>query len=179
MAEEVSAALGRFRAPRLVATATFWDGVGPAADAMSRCRTYNLDYIIDGTIQIVDQKVRVTVTLLDVVLNFEVIWSHRFEGTLDDLFSLQDRIASETVAQVDPELHQRRWAATRQPGTSIPAAHHIMLEAIQAIYRLDQPKFLRAREQLTRSIALDPGFWCRSRMACLLEYHGAWSWMGE
>ena len=112
MAEEVSAALGRFRAPRLVATATFWDGSGPAADAMSRCRTYNLDYIIDGTIQVIGPKVRVTVTLLDVVLNFEVIWSHRFEGALDDLFSLQDRIASETVAQVDPELHQRRWAAT-------------------------------------------------------------------
>ena len=65
MAEEVSAALGRFRAPRLIATATFWDGVGPASDAMSRCRTYNLDYIIDGTIQVIDSRVRVTVTLLD------------------------------------------------------------------------------------------------------------------
>jgi TolB-like protein len=158
MAEEVSAALGRFRAPRLVATATFWDGVGPAPDAMSRCRTYNLDYIIDGTIQVIDNRVRVTVTLLDVVLNFEVIWSRRFEGTLDDLFSLQDRIASETVAQVDPELYQRRWAATRQPGTTTPEAHHAVLEAIQAIFRLDEPKFMRARDHLTRAIALDPDF---------------------
>ena len=158
MAEEVSAALGRFRAPRLIATATFWDGVGPASDAMSRCRTYNLDYIIDGTIQVIDTKVRVTVTLLDVVLNFEVIWSQRFDGTLDDLFSLQDRIASETVAQVDPELYQRRLAATRRPGTSIPEAHHAVLEAIQGIFRLDEPKFMRARTLLTRAIDLDPDF---------------------
>src|SRR5471030_1544988 len=73
MAEEVSAALARFRAPRLIATATFWDGSGPAADAMARCRTYQLDYIVDGTIHVVDGKVHVDVTLLDVVLDFEVI----------------------------------------------------------------------------------------------------------
>ena len=158
MAEEVSAALGRFRAPRLVATATFWDGVGPASDAMSRCRTYNLDYIIDGTIQVVGEKVRVTVTLLDVVLNFEVIWSHRFEGSLDDLFSLQDRIASETVAQVDPELYQRRWVATQQSKTAVPEAHQTVLEAIQGIFRLDEQKFMRARALLTHALMLDPDF---------------------
>ncbi len=158
MAEEVSAALGRFRAPRLVSTATFWDGTGPAADAISRCRTYQLDYIIDGTIQVADTKVRVNVNLLDVVLNFEVIWSQRFEGTLDDLFTLQDRIASETVAQVDPELHQRRWAASTQPKTAVAEAHQSVLTAIQAIYRLEQSKFMRARELLGRAIELDPDF---------------------
>ncbi len=159
MAEEVSAALGRFRAPRLVATATFWDGVGPAADAMSRCRTYNLDYIIDGTIQVVDQKIRVTVTLLDVVLNFEVIWSHRFEGTLDDLFTLQDRIASETVAQVDPELHQRqRYQPSSSVRTASADAHRLLLSSIQSIYRLDKTKFMMARDLLTRAIELDPDF---------------------
>ena len=158
MAEEVSAALGRFRAPRLVATATFWDGSGPAADAMSRCRTYNLDYIIDGTIQVIGPKVRVTVTLLDVVLDFEVIWSQRFEGSLEDLFSLQDRIASETVAQVDPELYERRWAAARQPKTTVGNAHRLVLEAIQGIFRLDQPRFLSARGSLEQAIDLDPDF---------------------
>ena len=158
MAEEVSAALGRFRAPRLVATATFWDGNGPAADAMSRCRTYQLDYIIDGTIQVVENKVRVTVTLLDVVLDFEVIWSQRFDGTLDDLFSLQDRIASETVAQVDPELYQRRWAASAPAKTAVAEAHHSVLTAIQSIFRLERSKFMRARDLLTRAITLDPDF---------------------
>src|ERR1700749_1538550 len=59
MAEEVSAALSRFRAPRLIATATFWDGSGPAADAMALCRTYQLDYVIDGTIQVLNDKVHV------------------------------------------------------------------------------------------------------------------------
>ena len=158
MAEEVSAALGRFRAPRLIATATFWDGTGPATDSMSRCRAYQLDYIIDGTIQVIENRVRVTVTLLDVVLDFEVIWSQRFEGSIEDLFSLQERIASETVAQVDPELYQRRWAAPSSVRTTIPEAHHSVLNAIQGIFRLEQSKFMRAKDLLLRAIELDPDF---------------------
>ena len=156
MAEEVSAALSRFRAPRLIATATFWDGFGPSSDALARCRAYQLDYIIDGTIQVIDDKVEVHVNLLDVVFDFEVIWSGRFDGPLDDLFSLQHRIASETVAQVDPELFQREPASDVSVRTEIAAAHRCVLLAIQGIFRLDRPDFMAARDLLARAIALDP-----------------------
>ena len=158
MAEEVSAALARFRAPRLVATATFWDGSGPAEDAMARCRTYQLDYIIDGTIHVHDDKVHVDVTLLDVVLDFEVIWSGRFDGQLNDLFSLQHRIAFDMVTQVDPELFHH--GAESQPAvkTEVAAAHQSLLTAIQGIYRLDRPTFKRARELLAHAIELDPDY---------------------
>jgi TolB-like protein len=158
MAEEVSAALSRFRAPRLIATATFWDGSGPAADAWGRCRTYQLDYVIDGTIQVFEDKVQVNVSLLDVVLDFEVIWTGQFDGRLDDLFSLQHRIASATVAQVDPELFHR-WSAFEAPiRTEIAAAHHSVLTAIQGIFRLDRPTFTLARDLLARAIELDPDY---------------------
>ena len=148
----------RFRAPRLVATVTFWDGAGPAADALARCRTYQLDYVIDGTIQVIGNQVRVNVILLDVVLDFEVIWTGQFDGPLDDLFSLQHRIASETVAQVDPELFQRGSTCEALARTEIAAAHHSVLTAIQGIFRLDRPKFMRARELLARAIELDPDY---------------------
>jgi TolB-like protein len=158
MAEEVSAALSRFRTPRLVATVTFWDGSGPAADAHARCRAYQLDYIIDGTIRVIDDMAEVHVSLLDVVFDFEVIWTGRFDGPLDDLFSLQHRIASETVAQVDPELLHRGSAATTFARTDIAAAHQSVLTAIQSIFRLDKANFMLARELLTRAIELDPDY---------------------
>jgi TolB-like protein len=158
MAEEVSAALSRFRAPRLIATATFWDGAGAAADALAQCRAYQLDYVIDGTIQVFEDDVHVNVNLLDVVLDFEVIWTAQFEGKLNDLFSLQHRIASETVAQVDPELFHRWSAFEPALRTEIAAAHHSVLTAIQGIFRLDQPTFLLARDLLVRAIELDPDY---------------------
>lgn len=165
MAEEVSAGLSRFRAPRLIATATFWDGAGPAADALARCRTYQLDYVIDGTIQVIDRQMRVNVTLLDVVLDFEIIWHGQFEGNLDDLFSLQHRIASETVAQVDPELFQRGPTFEASIKTEVAAAHHAVLTAIQSIFRLDRSEFMEAGELLRKAVRLDP------------EYAAAHAWM--
>ncbi len=169
MAEEISASLSRFRTPRLIAPATFWDGAGPAADALGRCRTYALDYIIEGTIHVVADQIQVTVTLLDVVLDFEVIWSGRFNGHMDDLFSLQSRIASETVAQLDPDLFQRGSSAQPTNTTRVAAAHHAVLTAIQGIFRLDRLPFMRARDLLARAIELDShyasahawlAYWC-------------------
>ena len=158
MAEEVSAALSRFRAPRMVATATFWDGSGPVADALARCRTYQLDYIIDGTIQVIEGDVLVHVTLLDVVLDFEVIWSQRFDGPLKGLFALQHRIASETVAQVDPELFYRASASEASAKTEVADAHQAVLTAIQGIFHPDRPDFMRAHDLLAKAIQLDPEY---------------------
>ena len=158
MAEEVSAALGRFRAPRLTASATFWDGSGLAADALGRCRTYQLDYIVSGTMEVDGHQVHVDVSLLDVVFDFEVIWTGRFDGELSDLFSLQHRIAAETVLQVDPELFERASSVEAPARTDIAAAHHCVLAAIQGIFRLDRPDFMRARELLARAIELDPDY---------------------
>lgn len=158
MAEEISAALSRFHAPRLVASATFWDGTGPAADALARCKTYQLDYIIDGTIRVLDDKLHVDVILSDVVLDFEVVWRGRFEGELNDLFSLQHRIAFDMVTHVDPELFLRGSASEPSIRTEVAAAHQYVLTAIQAIYRLDRSTFMHARELLAQAIELDPDY---------------------
>jgi TolB-like protein len=158
MAEEISAALSRFRAPRLIATATFWDGLGPASDVRARCRAYHLDYIIEGTICVLDDRVSVDVILSDVVLDFDVVWRGSFEGRLNDLFSLQSRIAFDMVTQVDPELFHRGAASEPSTGTEVAAAHQSVLAAIQAIYRLDRLPFMAARDLLARAIELDPDY---------------------
>ncbi len=165
MAEELSAVLARFCTPCLIATASFWDGTGPAADAMARCRTYQLDYIVDGTIHVVDDEIHVDVTLLDVVLDFETVWRGRFDGRLNDLYSLQHRIAFETVRHVDPDLFHRGTDDEAPVRTKIGEAHQALLSAIQGIFRQDRTTFMHARELLAHAIALDP------------EYAAAHGWM--
>ncbi len=158
MAEEISAAVSRFRSPRLMATATFWDGTGPAADVLGRCRMYELDYILDGTIEVIGPRVRVSVVLLDVVLDFEVIWTGTFDGAVNDLFSLQDRIAAETVRQLDPDLFSIGPVLDPPVRTPVAGAHGLVLGAIQSIFRLDQATFMRARDALGKAIELDPNY---------------------
>jgi TolB-like protein len=158
MAEEISGALSGFRGPRLISTATFWDGGKPAADAHRRCRTYGLDYVVKGIMEVVGNDVRVIVDLLDVVLDFEPIWSRSFDGHLDKLFLLQRRIVSETVAQLDAELLDPRTIADAAVPTDIAAAHHAVLQAIEAISHPNRPSFMQARELLERAMELDPDY---------------------
>jgi tetratricopeptide (TPR) repeat protein len=77
---------------------------------------------------------------------------------VNDLFSLQHRIASATVAQVDPELFHRASAFEAPLRTEIAEAHHSVLTAIQGIFRLSRPDFMLARELLARAIELDPDY---------------------
>ena len=160
MADEISAALSRFRSPRMIAPVTFWDGTGPAEDSFVRCRLYRLDYVVDSSIEVEDQRVRVNVTLSDVILDFEVIWTGHFEGALGDLFSLQDRIARAIVVQLDPDLFQREQVRLCAPPaqTDVAVAHHSVLAAIHWIYRLDESRFMRARELLRKAVELDPTY---------------------
>jgi TolB-like protein/Tfp pilus assembly protein PilF len=165
MAEEISGALSGFRGPRLISTATFWDGGKPAADAERRCRTYGLDYVVKGIMEVVGSHVRVTVNLLDVVLDFEPIWSKGFDGHLDNLFLLQRRIVTETVAQLDAEILQTETVEEPEFPTDIAAAHHAVLQAIEAISHPNRPSFMQARGLLERAIELDP------------DYAAAYAWL--
>ncbi len=157
MAEEVSGALGRFRAPRLVTTATFWDGAGPISDTPSRARACQLDYLVDAVMHISGKSVRVDIRLLDVVLDFEVIWAGQLEGRLTDLYSLQLRIASAIVAQIEPDAASHIQAESLTP-TGLADAHHAVLGAIQAIFRMKRAGFMRARTLLERAVRLDPDY---------------------
>ena len=169
MAEEISATLARFGLPRLIATASFGDGSGPIANVRTVCESYHLDYVIEGTIDTSNGCIKVDVSLIDVVLGFETVWTGHFEGRLDDLFSLQHRIAYETVEQVDPEIRHRASETAGRSGADVGDAHHAVLTAIRGIFHSDRSSFMEARDSLMWAIEVDPGssaahgwlaYWC-------------------
>lgn len=158
MAEEISAAFSRYRSPRLISPVTFWDGAGPSADFIGRCQFYKLDYVIEGTIQVIADKIHVDVMLSDVVLGFEAIWGGSFDGRMDDLCYLQNRIVAVAISQLDPDLLQKALPVNPLVRTKIAAAHQAVLTAIQWILQLDRAQFMRAGELLAVAIELDPEY---------------------
>src|SRR5579863_5824282 len=169
MAEEISATLARFGLPRLIATASFGDGSGPIANVRTLCESYHLDYVIEGTIDVSNGCINVDVSLIDVVLDFETVWSSHFEGRLGDLFLLQHRIAYETVEQVDPEIRHHASEATSRTGADVGDAYQAVLTAIRGIFQTDRSSFMQARESLVWAIEQDPdssaaygwlAYWC-------------------
>jgi len=165
LADEITNALARFRWISLIASPSLAAIRSGAADP--RLDGLGLDFLLEGTVQRDGNRVRVTVRLLDMHGargaggrdgGGEVIWARRFDRANTDLFSLQDEVAAETVAQIDPELllREAHRATARQPVD--PTAYDLVLRAIPALYRLEEAGFRAAGSLLTAAIARDDGY---------------------
>jgi DNA-binding SARP family transcriptional activator/TolB-like protein len=172
LAEEITTALARFRWINLIAPGSIAALANEPTGQTERWRRLGLDFLLDGTVQRSNTgpgggRIRVTIRLLDMRASpndgGEMVWSARFERSASDLFSLQDEIAAETAAQVDPQLilHESRRASDLvgiRPveGPQNASAYELMLRAIPALYRLTRPGYLEAGDLLRQAAELAP-----------------------
>ena len=181
LADEITTALARFRWLFLIASPSVAAVAGAvAADASAGWRALDLDFLLEGTIQRATAhqgavRLRVSLRMLDLrggahldlggsampgggIPVGEVVWSGRFDRDADDLLTLQDEIAAEAVAQIDPELmqHESRRAGMR-PASSA-TAYDLVLRAIPALYQLEEGAFVAAGRALERAVLLDPAY---------------------
>jgi DNA-binding SARP family transcriptional activator len=191
LAEEITSALARFRWINLIAPGSIAALRHEPTGQTERWRRLGLDFLLDGTVQRSQGgpqggRIRVTVRLLDMRSGQgggEVVWSQRFERAAEDLFSLQDDIAAETAAQVDPQLilHESRRLAELADApasdratdratdrTRDASAYALLLRAIPAIYRLVRPGYLEAGELLARAAERAPD------MASIFSWWACW-----
>jgi DNA-binding SARP family transcriptional activator/TolB-like protein len=156
LAEEVTTALSRFRWISCVSGSSLAAIAGGSGEATVRWSDLDLDLLLDGTIQRGGDRVRITVRLLDMHAGEAVIWANRFDYDAADTLTVQDRVASAIVAQVDPLLLMREGerAAMRNPrGVT---ASELVLRAVPAIYRMDRLSFHAAGELLEAALRAEP-----------------------
>ncbi|GAC1480515.1 MAG: hypothetical protein NVS2B11_05380 [Acetobacteraceae bacterium] len=158
LAEEITSALARFRWMFLVSSSSVAQFVQDGRDDVALRQTLGLDYLLDGTVQRVAERLRITLRLVDLQDGNQIVWSRRFDRMLDDLLVLQDEIAAEVVAQIDPEilvLESRRAKHRTSQGTS---AYELTLRALPGMTRFERGPFLEAGALLRQAIARQPDF---------------------
>ncbi|HEY4044796.1 MAG TPA: BTAD domain-containing putative transcriptional regulator [Rhodopila sp.] len=158
LADEITNALSRFRGILVVSADSLGRFAADHRDEVLIKREFGLDYLLDGSVQQADGKIRVSVQLLDLRANNQVIWARHFDHEIDDLLSLQDEIATRVVAQLDPEilLVETRRNANREPAAA--TADDLMLRAIPLIGRMEHGPFMQAGQYLADAIALEPDY---------------------
>ncbi len=156
LADEITTALSRFRWIAVVSSASLAQLGDRATDPATLRSTLDLDFLLAGSVQADESRVRISLRLLDLHAGGEVVWAQRFDQAAGDLLGLQDEIASAVVARIDPEilLIEARRAATQQGRDA--SAHALVLRAIPALYRLERESFMRAGELLAEAIEREP-----------------------
>ncbi len=163
LAGEITAALARFRWMFLVSSSSL--ARAQTRDETMIRRNFGLDFLLDGTVQRVSERLRISLRLLDLRAGNQVVWSGRFDRATTDLLTLEDEIAAEVVGQIDPEilLIEAQRVSARQAAD--PTAYDLMLRALPLLGRMERTLFMQAGDLLRQAISQEPDFaaahaWC-------------------
>ncbi|WP_428483872.1 BTAD domain-containing putative transcriptional regulator [Rhodopila sp.] len=158
LADEITTGLSRFRWMFVVSSTSLGRFVADQHDETAIRREFGLDFLLDGSVQRTGDKIRITMRLLDLRAANQIVWARRFERETNDLLSLQDEIAAEVVAQIDPEilLIEAKRITSRPPVDA--TAYNLMLRAIPLIGRMEHGPFAQAGTYLAEAIALEPDY---------------------
>ena len=158
LADEITTALSRFRWMFLVSSGSLARFAQEDRNGAAIRRAFGIDFLLDGTIQRSRNKLRITLRLLDLRAGSQIVWARRFDRLATDLLSIQDEIAAEVVAQIDPEIlliEAKRSAARPRVDAT---AYDLVLRSIPLITRMELEGFLRAGEYLAQAIELEPDY---------------------
>ena len=103
MVEEIITALSRIRWLFVIARNSTFTYKGTAVDVKQVGRELGVRYVLEGSVRKAGGRVRITGQLID-ALNGTHLWADRFDGSLEDVFDLQDKVASSVAGIIEPAL---------------------------------------------------------------------------
>ena len=154
MVEEIITALSRIRWLFVIARNSSFTYKGQAVDVKQVGRELGVRYVLEGSVRKAGTQVRITGQLIDALSGMH-LWADRFDGSLEDIFELQDRVAVSVVGVIEPALQaaeMRRSAA--RPTTNL-TAYDLYLRALSIYFPIMKEGVLKALGLLEQAIAID------------------------
>ena len=154
MVEEIITALSRIRWLFVIARNSTFTYKGQAVDVKQVGRELGVRYVLEGSVRKSGGRVRITAQLID-ALNGTHLWADRFDGSLEDVFELQDEVAIDVAGVIEPALQaaEGRRSANRPMGDL--SAYDLYLRALATYYPITRERNLEALGLLRQAIAID------------------------
>jgi TolB-like protein len=159
MVEDITAALSRIRWLFVIARNSTLVYKDRAVDAKQIGSELGVRYLLEGSVRKASKRVRIAGQLIDASTGTH-LWADRFDGTLEDIFDLQDQVATSVVGAIAPALEVIEIKrAKRKPTENLDAYDYYL----RGIANLSQEPCNRkanadALEQFLKAIELDPDF---------------------
>jgi len=114
-------------------------------------------YVLEGSVQRAGDQVRINVQLIDATTGGH-LWADRYDGSLADIFALQDRVATKIVDAMSVTLTPQELEGLGSIGTSNAAAHDAYLQGLSFYLRNTPADNAKAEPHFKRAAELDPDF---------------------
>jgi len=129
MVEEITTALSRIGWLFVIARNSSFTYKGRAVDATQVGRELGVRYLLEGSLRKAGKRVRITAQLIDAT-NGAHLWADNFDGTIEDIFELQDTVASHVAGVIEPTLQVAEYRRSAQRPTNDLTAYDLYLRAL-------------------------------------------------
>ena len=155
--EDIIAELGKFREFLVIARNSSFQFRGQANDVAEVAKRLGVQYIVEGSVRKIGNRVRVTVQLIDASSTARV-WSERYERELNDIFAIQDEITQMIAARLARQTRTAIASRSRARPTDNMSAYEFYLRALQLVTTYDYDSAQEAEPFLRHAVKLDPRF---------------------
>jgi adenylate cyclase len=170
MVEEITTLLSRQRWLFVIARTSAFTYKDKMVDLKQVGRELGVRYLLEGSVRKAGNRVRVAAQLID-ALSGAHLWADNFDGNVDDIFELHDRIAVEVAGAVEPKLRIAEIERSlRKPTTSLDA-YDLYMRA-STVFRDPTPDNLQVALGLTEQALERDSHFARVlalRAACILH----------
>jgi adenylate cyclase len=156
MVEEIITALSRIRWLFVIARNSTFTYKDQAIDVKRVGRELGVRYVLEGSVRKAGGRVRITGQLIDALAGTH-LWADRFDGSLEDVFELQDKVAISVAGVIEPALQAAETARSAGRPTADLTAYDLYLRAYAMVWS-SAARFPEALRLMERAIARDPRY---------------------
>jgi TolB-like protein/class 3 adenylate cyclase len=154
MVEEIITALSRIRWLFVIARNSTFTYKGHAVDVKQVGRELGVRYVLEGSVRKAGGRVRITAQLID-ALSGTHLWADHFDGSLEDVFDLQDKVAISVAGVIEPALQAAETARSAGRPTNDLTAYDLYLRALPRWMSWEKDRVMQGLQLLEQAIERD------------------------
>ncbi|MBI3757957.1 MAG: tetratricopeptide repeat protein [Deltaproteobacteria bacterium] len=163
--EDLTTALAKVSALFVIARNSAFVYKGKPVDLKAVSRELGVRYVVEGSVQKADNRVRITAQLVD-GSSAAHVWAESYDRELKDIFAVQDEVRQKIVFALKVKLTPEEQERFRRAPTNNLEAYEYLLRGVESLYHGTKEANIQARQMFEKALELDP------------QYAGAYAWLG-
>lgn len=168
--EALTAALSRIRDFFVIARNSAFVFKGQSKSIREIGRALGVAYVLEGSVQRAGQRLRITVQLIATEDETHV-WAEKYDGSLEDIFDLQDRITEQVAGALQPSIRLAEIERARRKPPQDMGAYDYTMRALKHVWMLEKEEATDALDLLNKALEIDPDYplalalaaWCHAQ----------------
>jgi TolB-like protein len=155
MVEEIITALSRIRWLFVIARNSSFTYKGQMVDLKQVGQELGVRYVLEGSVRKAGGLLRITAQLIDASTGTH-LWADRFDGSLEEVFKLQDEVASGVAGIIEPALQAAEIRRSSERATHDLTVYDLYLQALPHCFSFERTRVTYALDLLGQAIERDP-----------------------